>query len=196
MLNPIDAFLGLFSLDVGIDLGTANTLVYVKGKGIVINEPSWVAIERKDRKILAILQERGRMTNAELSKQVGLSAASALERVKKLERGGIIRGYRALLDHAAAGIGLVVLVEVVLARHEHDAIGKFTRAAQEVEAIVTCYHVTGRADYILRVVAKDIASYERFVLDTLSVLPGIQHLETMVILSAVKETWSLPLLLE
>ena len=61
MLNPIDALLGLMSLDIGIDLGTANTLVYVKGKGIVINEPSWVAIERKNRRVLAIGAEAKEM---------------------------------------------------------------------------------------------------------------------------------------
>ncbi len=149
-----------------------------------------------DKKILALLQERGRMTNAELSKQVSLSAASALERVKKLERGGVIKGYHASLDHAAVGIGLLVLVEVTLARHQHDAIVRFVEAIQGVEEIVTCYHVTGRADYLLRVAARDIPSYEIFVMETLSALPGVQHIETMMILSAVKESNSMPIMLE
>ncbi len=149
-----------------------------------------------DKKILALLQERGRMTNSELSKQVGLSAASALERVKKLERGGVIKGYHACLDHTAVGIGLVILVEVTLARHQHDAIVRFVEAVQTVDEIVDCYHITGRADYLLRVVAKDIPSYELFVMETLSALPGVQHIETMMILSAVKESHSLPILVE
>ncbi len=147
-----------------------------------------------DKKILALLQQRGRMTNAELSKQVGLSAASALERVKKLERGGVIKGYHARLDPAAVGIGLVILVEVTLARHQHDAIVRFIEAIQKVDEIVDCYHVTGRADYLLRVVAKDIPSYELFVMETLSTLPGVQHIETMMVLSAVKESKSLPIM--
>ncbi len=149
-----------------------------------------------DKQILALLQERGRMTNAELSKLVGLSAASVLERVKKLERGGVIRGYHARLDPAAVGIGLVILVEVTLARHQHDAIVRFVEAVQSVDEIVDCYHITGRADYLLRVVAKDIPSYEQFVMETLSALPGIQHIETMMILSAVKESKSLPIMVE
>ncbi len=149
-----------------------------------------------DKQILALLQERGRMTNAELSKQVGLSAASVLERVKKLERGGVIRGYHARLDPAAVGIGLVILVEVTLARHQHDAIVRFVEAVQSVDEIVDCYHITGRADYLLRVVAKDIPSYELFVMETLSALPGVQHIETMMILSAVKESKSLPIMAE
>ena len=151
-------------------------------------------LDNIDKKILALLQERGRMTNAELSKQVGLSAASVLERVKKLERGGVIRGYHARLDPAAVGIGLVILVEVTLARHQHDAIVRFVEAVQTVDEIVDCYHVTGRADYLLRVVAKDIPSYELFVMETLSALPGVQHIETMMILSAVKESKSLPIM--
>ncbi len=149
-----------------------------------------------DKQILALLQKRGRMTNAELSKQVGLSAASALERVKKLERGGVIRGYHARLDPAAVGIGLVILVEVTLARHQHDAIVRFIEAVQTVDEIVDCYHITGRADYLLRVVAKDIPSYELFVMETLSALPGVQHIETMMILSAVKESKTLPIMVE
>ncbi len=147
-----------------------------------------------DKKILALLQQRGRMTNAELSKQVGLSAASALERVKKLERGGVIKGYHARLDPAAVGIGLVIRVEVTLARHQHDAIVRFIDAIQKVDEIVDCYHVTGRADYLLRLVAKDIPSYELFVMETLSALPGVQHIETMMVLSAVKESKSLPIM--
>lgn len=149
-----------------------------------------------DKKILTLLQERGRMTNAELSKQVGLSAASALERVKKLERGGVITGYHASLDHTAVGIGLLILVEVTLSRHRHDAIVRFVQAVQEVDEIVACYHVTGRADYLLRVVAKDIPSYELFIMETLSALPGVQHIETMMVLSAVKESKSLPIMVE
>ncbi len=149
-----------------------------------------------DKKILTLLQQRGRMTNAELSKQVGLSAASALERVKKLERGGVIRGYHARLNHTAVGISLVILVEVTLARHQHDAIVRFVEAVQKVDEIVDCYHVTGRADYLLRVVAKDIPGYELFVMETLSALPGVQHIETMMVLSAVKESKPLPIMVE
>ena len=92
MLNPIDAFLGLFSLDIGIDLGTANTLVYVKGKGIVINEPSWVAIERKNRKILAI--------GAEAKEMVGRTPANIVA-IRPL-RDGVISEFdvtEAMLDY-------------------------------------------------------------------------------------------------
>ena len=92
MINPIDAFLGLFSLDIGIDLGTANTLVYVKGKGIVINEPSWVAIERKSRKVLAI--------GAEAKEMVGRTPASIVA-IRPL-RDGVISEFdvtEAMLDY-------------------------------------------------------------------------------------------------
>jgi DNA-binding Lrp family transcriptional regulator len=153
-------------------------------------------LDHIDKKILTLLQERGRITNAELSRQVGLSAASALERVKKLERGGVIKGYHASLDHTAVGIGLVILVEVILARHQHDAIVRFIEAIQDVDEILACYHVTGRADYLLRVVAKDIPSYEMFVMETLSALPGVQHLETMMVLSAVKDSHTIPIMAE
>ena len=89
-----------------------------------------------------------------------------------------------------------MLVEVFLARHQHEAIVKFVDAVQQVDEIIECFHVTGRADYIRRVVARDIPSYELFVVETLSALPGIQHIETMMVLSTVKESKTLPISME
>ncbi|MCK4577983.1 MAG: Lrp/AsnC family transcriptional regulator [Candidatus Marinimicrobia bacterium] len=153
-------------------------------------------LDKIDQQILTLLQKQGRMTNAKLSKQVGLSAASALERVKKLERAGVINGYHAGVDYSAVGIGLVVLVEVTLARHRQDAVKQFIEAVQPVEQILDCHHVSGKADFLLHVVAKDIAHYEDFILETLSALPGLQHIESMVVLSTVKQSDAVPLYVE
>ncbi len=155
-----------------------------------------VKLDSIDKKIVGLLQEQGRMTNAELSKQVGLSTASALERVKKLERRGVIKGYRAEVDNASIGANLEVLVEVTLSLHQQDAIKKFIAALQDVDEIVDCYHISGKADFLLRVLAKDIPYYEAFVMETLSALPGIQHVESMVILSAVKKSNLYPIFSE
>ncbi len=149
-----------------------------------------------DKNIVGLLQEQGRMTNAELSKQVGLSTASVHERVKKLERRGVIKGYHAELDNAAIGANLEVLVIVTLSLHQQDPVQKFMAALQDVDEVVDCYHVSGKADFLLRVLARDIPYYETFMMETLSALPGIQHVESMVILSVVKKSNSYPIFSE
>ena len=149
-------------------------------------------LDQIDRKIIALLQAQGRLTNSKLSKEVGLSPASALERVKKLENGGVITGYHARIDHRSIGVGILVQVEITLARHRQDAVKAFIDAVQDVEQILECHHVSGGADFLLRVAARDIEHYEHFILEILSALPGIQHIESMVVLSTVKQLEVLP----
>ncbi|MFC1480906.1 Lrp/AsnC family transcriptional regulator [Candidatus Neomarinimicrobiota bacterium] len=149
-------------------------------------------LDQIDRKIIALLQAQGRLTNAKLSAEVGLSPASALERVKKLEKVGIIAGYNARIDYLSVGIGIVVQVEITLARHRQDAVKAFIKAVQDVEQILECQHVSGKADFLLRVAARDIEHYEHFILEILSALPGIQHIESMVVLSTVKQIEAVP----
>lgn len=145
-----------------------------------------------DQQIVEILQIEGRITNSELAKRVGLSAGPCLERVKKLEKNGVIIGYHAQVNPEKIGIGMFSFVEVTLARHKHDAVVSFVSTIKSIPEIINCYHITGRADYLLEIATKDIADYEKFVIDVLSTLPGVQHLETMVVLSGVKTKKSLP----
>ena len=150
-------------------------------------------LDQIDRKIITLLQVQGRLTNAKLSDEVGLSPASALERVKKLENGGVITGYKAGINPRSVGIGIVVQVEITLARHRQDAVKAFIGAVQSVEQILECHHVSGKADFLLLVAARDIEHYEHFILEILSALPGIQHIESMVVLSTVKQLEVLPI---
>ncbi len=149
-------------------------------------------MDKIDRQIIGILQTEGRITNSELAKHIGLSAGPCLERVKKLEKNGIIVGYHAHVNPEKIGIGMFSFVEVTLSRHRQDAVASFVDAIKHIPEIINCYHITGRADYLLKIATKDIAAYEQFVIHTLSALPGVQHLETMVVLSAVKAEKSLP----
>ncbi|MBC8213882.1 MAG: Lrp/AsnC family transcriptional regulator [Candidatus Marinimicrobia bacterium] len=150
-------------------------------------------MDKTDKKILIELQENGRITNAELAKRVGLSPAPCLERVKKLEKQGIIKGYYAKLDTEKIGIGVETFVVVTLSRHKHDAITEFIDAIQSVPEIIECSYITGRADFILRVTAENMKAYEDFLLHKLSKLPGLQHVETMMIMSNIKETRKYPI---
>jgi Lrp/AsnC family leucine-responsive transcriptional regulator len=145
-----------------------------------------------DRKILEILQENGRITNAELAGRIGISPPPMLERVKKLEKRGIIKKYVALLDPDTIGKGTMALVSVSLDRHRIKSIDQFTRAVEKIPEVMECYHITGEEDYLLKVAVKDIHQYENFILKKLTKLPALRKLKTSFILSTVKYETKFP----
>jgi Lrp/AsnC family leucine-responsive transcriptional regulator len=150
-------------------------------------------LDQIDRKILEILQNNAKITNAQLSKEVGLSPAPTLERVKKLEQTGIIESYHAKLDPAKIGLGVSTFVHVGLKGHNKENIEVFLSAIRGIDEIIECHHVTGTGDFILRVIAKDITSYQRLMLEKVSEIPVVDNLQSMVILSTFKEKKSMPL---
>ncbi|AHM59901.1 transcriptional regulator [Flammeovirgaceae bacterium 311] len=150
-------------------------------------------LDQIDRKILEILQINAKITNAQLSKEVGLSPAPTLERVKKLEQTGIIESYHAKLDPAKIGLGVSTFVHVGLKGHNKENIEVFLSAIRGIDEIIECHHVTGTGDFILRVIAKDITSYQRLMLEKVSEIPVVDNLQSMVILSTFKEKKSMPL---
>lgn len=150
-------------------------------------------LDQIDRKILEILQTNAKITNAQLSKEVGLSPAPTLERVKKLEQTGIIESYHAKLDPAKIGLGVSTFVHVGLKGHNKENIEVFLSAIRNIDEIIECHHVTGSGDFVLRVIAKDITSYQRLMLEKVSEIPVVDNLQSMVILSTFKEKKSMPL---
>ena len=116
-------------------------------------------IDNIDKKILSILQKNAKITNAKLSKEIGLSPAPTLERVRKLETQGIISGYHAKLNMSKIGLGVSTFVMVTLKGHNKKNITSLIDKIKKVENIVECHHITGSGDFILRVVAKNIESY-------------------------------------
>lgn len=144
-------------------------------------------LDKNDRKILRILQSNGRITNSDLAKKIGISPPPILERVKKLEKNKVIRKYVALIDPQSVGIETFTFVEITLSRHGKDVVTRFIEAIQDIDEIMECHHVTGDADFLVKIAVKNIPAYEDLVLHKLTELPGIQHLKTMVILSTPKE---------
>ncbi len=149
-------------------------------------------IDATDRKILEILQDQGRITNSELAKQVGMSPPPTLERVKKLERNNYITKYVALVDPHKVGISCFTYVEVTLVRHGVEALGRLTEALVAMDEVLECHHITGEADFLLKVATKDIPAYEDFIIHKLTALPDVQHLKTLVVLSTKKQETRLP----
>ncbi|MFQ6618176.1 MAG: Lrp/AsnC family transcriptional regulator [Fidelibacterota bacterium] len=146
-----------------------------------------VHLDEIDRKILSILQDNGRIRNRELANRIGLSPPSALERVKKLEKKGVIKRYVALLNPVSIGKDTVMFVAVSLIIHQENAIEKFTSAVMSLPEVLECYHITGTSDYLLKVAVRDVAAYEEFVLHKLLKIPVIQNIQTSVVLSTVKQ---------
>ena len=143
--------------------------------------------------ILNILQKNAKITNAKLSKEIGLSPAPTLERVRKLEISGIISGYHAKLDNSKIGLNVSTYVMVSLKSHNKKNLDLFIDKIKNVENIVECHHITGSGDFILKVVAKDIESYQKLMLEKVSEIESTDSLQSMVILSTFKDNKVMPL---
>jgi len=146
-----------------------------------------------DQKILELLQENGRITNTEIAKQVGMSPSPTLERVKKLERNGYIQRYVALINPEKVGIKCFTYIEVTLVRHGKEAVSRFMKSITEMNEVLEFHHITGEADFLLKVATRDIPMYEDFILHKLTGLPDVQHLKTLVVLSTLKQETKIPI---
>ncbi len=146
-----------------------------------------------DRRLLKALQSNARMTNAELAKLVGLSPSPCLRRLRILEDKGIIDRYVALLDQERVGLPVSVFISIKLERQQEGALEKFEAEIKNYDEVLECYLMTGQRDYLLRVVAQDLRSYEKFLKDKLTRIDGVASIESSFALSQVKYTNSLPL---
>jgi len=150
-------------------------------------------IHPTDKRILEILQAQGRIPNVQLAAEVGLSPSAVLERVRKLEERGIIERYVTLLDNRKIGLGTIAFVGVTLHHHQAGAIQDFHRFVNESDKVLECYHLAGAEDYILKVYARDIDDYERFLLSSLTKTRGVDKVTTMFVLSTLKRETAMPL---
>ena len=152
-----------------------------------------IKLDLTDRKILELLQANSNITNAQLAHEVGLSPAPTLERVKKLETAGVIRSYHAVVDATSVGLGVSTFVMASLKGHNKDNITKFMKAIENIKEIVECHHVTGQADFILKIICTDIPAYQNLMLEKVSNIEVVDNLQSMVILSTFKDTKMVPI---
>lgn len=150
-------------------------------------------LDRIDLRILRLLQADGRITNQKLADTVGLSPTAVLARVQRLTRDGVILGYRAELNPARLGRGLVVFVEVLLDRTTSGVFDAFKAAAQVHEEILECHMVAGGFDYLLKTRMADMAAYRLFAGQVLWQLPGVRETRTYAVMEEVKSGGALPL---
>ena len=150
-------------------------------------------LDRIDIEILGHLQADARIANVDLAQRVGLSPSPCARRVAGLEARGIIRGYVALVDPTAVGLPISVFVQVSLEHQVEAALQEFEAAITGYDEVMECYLMTGDADYMLRVVVPDLETYQRFLVDRLTRVPGVSSIKSSFALNQVAHRTNLPL---
>ncbi len=150
-------------------------------------------LDTLDLRILAELQQDGALTNVELARRVHLSPSPCLARVKALEARGVIQRYVALADPKALGLGLNVFISISLKEQSRAALAGFEQRIAEHDEVMECYLMTGDSDYLIRVAVADMGALERFILEQLTPIPGIEKIRSSFALKQVRYKTSLPL---
>ena len=145
-----------------------------------------------DLKILRILQKNSKITNLDLSKKIGLSPAPTLERVKKLETLDIIQSYHAKVNAEKIGLNVRTFVLVSLAWNKENALDSFIEKIKGISEVTEAYIITGDGDFLLKIITKDIPSYEQLLFKKLSQIEEVERLKTFMTLSKVKKSKILP----
>ena len=150
-------------------------------------------LDTLDLRILAQLQQDGSLTNVELARRVHLSPSPCLARVRALEAGGVIERYVALASAKLLGLGLNVFISISLKSQAKEALAAFEQRIAEHDEVMECYLMTGDSDYLIRVAVPDIAALERFILEQLTPIPGIEKIRSSFALKQVRYKTALPL---
>lgn len=150
-------------------------------------------LDRIDRRILAALGEEGRISWRDLAERVGLSLTPTLRRVKRLEDEGFITGYAAQFDEQRLGAAFSVFVSVTLDRQAEENLDAFERRITAAPEVMSCFLMSGGSDYLLRVVARDLPSFQTFMVEFLTRIPGVARIQSSFALKAVAHRSAPPL---
>jgi len=144
-------------------------------------------MDKINDRILQELIRNGRISNLELAERVGLSPSACLRRVQELERRGVIRGYRAVLDRGRLGVGFVAYATVGLSAHTKTSQETFERAMARAPEVVECHNITGSVEYLLRIEVADMPAYKAFHTDVIGTLPQVNAITTYVVIGSPKD---------
>ncbi|MHA7775537.1 Lrp/AsnC family transcriptional regulator [Roseibium sp. M-1] len=153
-----------------------------------------IKIDKVDADILNRLQSDGRLSNARLAEQVGLSETPCWRRLKRLEEDGVIEGYQAVVNRRALGLGVMAFVQLSCSQHDEETTAAFQKAIEASSHVLACHNTTGDADFLLQVVARDLDDYSRFVEKVLRRLPGVTGIRSSLSLRELKSSNRLPVL--
>ncbi len=152
-----------------------------------------VELDRYDRRILAILQEDGRISNQELADRIGLSPSPCLRRVRALEEAGLITGYRAIVDARKLGLSLMALIHISMDRHTPERFANFDAAVAALPEVLECLLITGQdADYQLKVVVTDMEAFQVLLLEKITRIEGVTGVHSSFVMRRVVDKSALP----
>ncbi len=152
-----------------------------------------IELDAIDRRILALLQSDAQLSSAEIAERVGLSQAPCWRRIKRMEENDVIRLRATLLDRKKLGLNVLVFAQVKLAAHGRATLPEFEETVRQLPEVLECYTLMGATDYIIKVVARDVETYEHFFREKLSQLPAVRETNSAIALSEIKHTTALPL---
>jgi DNA-binding Lrp family transcriptional regulator len=161
-------------------------LIFSLGAHILRNHTNMTSLDERDRRILTLLQQDSRRPGAELADTLGMSASALWRRIRTLEEAGIIERYGAVVNSEQMGLTFQAIVHVHLTRHDPDKLAEFIKAVEKNPLVQECFATTGQADYHLRVLAPDLAAYNRFLENFLFRLPAVASAQTNVVLRTIK----------
>ncbi len=151
-----------------------------------------IALDEIDLRLLNHMQADARLTNVELAERIGLSPSPCLRRLRKLENDGVIQGYMTFVDQTKVGLPVSVFVSVALKEQSEKALEEFEAAVAALPEVMECYLMTGASDYLMRVVTRDLADYERFLKNHLTRIPAIASIQSSFALKQVTYRTALP----
>lgn len=151
-----------------------------------------VKLDDLDKRILEVLQDEGRISNKDLAERINLTTTPTLERVRRLEREGVIAGYGAHLNKEAINKGFSAFVTVTLSAHRLNLLDEFKDAVRAIPEILSCYNTTGEGDFLLYVISDDVKGYEQLMRTKITTLPDVQRIHTSIVLGTIKEQSSIP----
>jgi Lrp/AsnC family transcriptional regulator len=152
-----------------------------------------VKLDATDRRILGWLQQEPGINASELGEKIGLSQSAVWRRIQSLRDEGVIKDQPVKLDREKVGLNTMVFAHVKLTSHGRSNLAEFSEAVSQYPEVLDCYVLLGNVDYLLRIVTQDIKAYERFFFEKLSQLPGIQEVNSSIVLSDIKHTTVLPI---
>ena len=150
-------------------------------------------LDKTDLQILSILQSNARLTTKELASQVNLSSTPVFERLKRLENGGYIKKYIAVLDAEKLNQGFIVFCSVKLSKLNRDIAAEFTKIVQDIPEVTECYNISGSYDYLLKIHATNMKYYQEFILNVLGSIDSLGSLTSTFVMDEVKHNYGIPL---
>jgi DNA-binding Lrp family transcriptional regulator len=151
------------------------------------------SVDELDRKLLQLLQDDARRSNAEMARKLKLSSPGLQKRLRKLEERGVIRRYATVVNREAVGLDLLCFVHIMLAHHRPDSIRRFPERIKGMREVLECHFLTGEFDYLLKVVVASHEELEKFLFERLMKVPGVDRTRTSIVVKEVKATTALPL---